>query len=900
MGSPLIGSARVAIVPVLDDGFGAALKAKLAGQLAAIGRPDIPVSLSVDDASLIGLDAKMKALGGVSVSVGVNLDTAALGAALTAAQGVLDAHPLQVRVQPDFTGAGAARAAMGAAGAAAGAAAGGKGGGGAAGLAATTFDLFGGATPGIPALLTSVSGLHLAIDGTAEGLAVVVPAVVALGVYSAVAAADVKAIYTNLSNANVVLNATGRGLYPVTGGFMRLQGAANPSVMTLYGEALSVVGTKSGALTSIVTETGSALDQLGARAALALRSSSGMSFMAGFEQDITGLGTVVGNTLGVIGGLLHAVPGYAKYFLDFADTATGALESIANSGVTQGLLKVALGVHGVYLYAGLAAAVLSRGLSAGLTGISNIALNSAVRLDGMGTAGAAASESLLGVGAAAEAGAALPLGWILAAAAGLGALAYEAFSAQSAAESLVSGLQSSLSNLSAGGAGVLAISRDSIILGKDLSAAQAHLAALQKAGPGPNANDRYGSQMYANAVSLATNQTDAFRAGLVQLQGQSILYSDRLNILAKQFGGTAQAQGLLTASGVTMSQMLSSNKTTWAEVEQAVLGASLAYRAMGQTGGILGSDLFVLNQQASEQVTDMQKLNSAWAAFLAMSTSVQTGELGVIQAMRTLTTDAHAAGASFTGVNAASITLQQAFSGQVTSLGTLEGSLRSAGAPAKVLADILSTDLLPQLKAGALGNSGFRQQLYDLAVQAGYTGRDAIAPLNAWFDKNAGSIGRALRLADRYAAAIGKIPASATKALTFDLQITGSPVASMLLNQTLTNASKSGTGTITLPGHAAGTLNASAGWATVGEAGPELINLRGGEQILPNSSIAGLASALSGYAGQRFAGTSGGGGMTVNNTFNGFGTQQLIGVVRQAITAASVQQGQRLRIGRPA
>lgn len=38
-----------------------------------------------------------------------------------------------------------------------------------------------------------------------------------------------------------------------------------------------------------------------------------------------------------------------------------------------------------------------------------------------------------------------------------------------------------------------------------------------------------------------------------------------------------------------------------------------------------------------------------------------------------------------------------------------------------------------------------------------------------------------------------------------------------------------------IPGHASGTDNAPPGWAWVGEEGPELMRMRGGEQILPNS-----------------------------------------------------------------
>lgn len=50
-----------------------------------------------------------------------------------------------------------------------------------------------------------------------------------------------------------------------------------------------------------------------------------------------------------------------------------------------------------------------------------------------------------------------------------------------------------------------------------------------------------------------------------------------------------------------------------------------------------------------------------------------------------------------------------------------------------------------------------------------------------------------------------------------------------------------------LPGHAAGTPSAPAGWAWVGEAGPELVRFRGGETVLPNQVSRGFADGAGGF-----------------------------------------------------
>jgi phage-related tail protein len=50
-------------------------------------------------------------------------------------------------------------------------------------------------------------------------------------------------------------------------------------------------------------------------------------------------------------------------------------------------------------------------------------------------------------------------------------------------------------------------------------------------------------------------------------------------------------------------------------------------------------------------------------------------------------------------------------------------------------------------------------------------------------------------------------------------------------------------------GHAAGTPSAPSGWAWVGEAGPELVKFRGGEQVLPNQVSMGFANGTGGPYG---------------------------------------------------
>ena len=49
-----------------------------------------------------------------------------------------------------------------------------------------------------------------------------------------------------------------------------------------------------------------------------------------------------------------------------------------------------------------------------------------------------------------------------------------------------------------------------------------------------------------------------------------------------------------------------------------------------------------------------------------------------------------------------------------------------------------------------------------------------------------------------------------------------------------------------VPGHAAGTPAAAPGWAVVGEKGPELVSMRGGEVVIPNHALRGYAAGTPG------------------------------------------------------
>lgn len=808
---------------------------------------------------------------------------------------------------PDLGGAAGAGAADSIAGAAAGAAASNKrsytGWGALWSLLTARVPLFGGEdnTPAmlswLPTMITEVAGWHIALDSVIESLAVLTPAAIGLGLWGAAAYPIFRADATQLENIHTVVTATGQSIYPLQAGMSALTKAAQPAALNVYGDALSLMGSKSSALTTVISDVGSAISELSARATLAMKSSAGGTLFGEIATDLSQVGDDFANTFGIIGNLLKSVPGIAGDLLHVSTDVTGALESFTGSGVTQGILRVGLAFHGIVLWGGLAATVFSKVATGGLGVISNLAFKGAAGLEGLGSAGKLASDGLLGVATTAEAGAALPWGWIAAGAAAIGFFAYEALTAKDATETWLSSLQTAIGKQSAG-SGLTGITSDQILVTQQLAQAQHVLAVNTTEANTAQVNVHTGLATATGDYQEQAQRVTELTAGQVQLNAESALYSQRLDGLARTFGGAAEAQGLLAASGITMGQFLSKNKNTWAQVQEDVLATSLAYKAAGQAGGRLGADMAVLTAESNPQLVAMEKLDSAWQTFIGLSTGLVTSETGVVSGLRSIDTEAKKSGASFTGVNTASLNLQNTMAQQITSVQSVIGSMSDAQAPVSALAAVFSTDLAPAVHRGALQNAAFKSEIEALAASAGYTGSGSISSLTNWIDKNATSLGRAMHLADEYAAALSKIPATVKTSVNIYAQVSGNAAALALAEGGFRGLRVAGAG---IPGYASGTRSAPAGLALVGEAGPEVVDFRGGEAVYPAmNGYGGLEAALSG-GGAGYARALGGDGertMTVVNNFNGAGTQSLQSQVRAAISAASVAESRRLRIGR--
>lgn len=713
------------------------------------------------------------------------------------------------------------------------------------------INLFGGKdnTPAflqfLPAWITGMAAWHVALDGVAEALAVVIPSVIALGIFGLAAAGPIGDLKTQLTNMNIVANATGQSVGPLRGQLGQLGDSVKPYVYSIFGEALSLVNTKLGVMQQMADGAGQVLSQLAARAELALSSGGFSKFLANSMTDLSALGDIFGNIFGVIGNILKTLPGYAQGLLRALQDITGGLEAITSNSVVQNLTGMGFAFHGAVLWGGLLAGVLGKGISGGLSLVARGAGAAAVKLEGMGVMGGKAAtivDSL--AGGAGVAATTLPWGWIAAGVLLVGFLVDKLITAKDATQQWIGSLQQGINSSSAGSSG--SIFSAQVQETQALAAAQKQLAASSAAVGDNMVIGSHATNAQVDALGHAATAVSDLQQAQQTLSGESQLYNQRIQGMAGTYGSVRAAQGMLVASGVKLGAFLSTNKTTWAQVQEEVYATSIAYKQMGQVGPVLGADMAVLNYLAGDQYTNMTKLNQAWTTFIGLSTGMETGFNGLITGMRSLNTEDKNVHASFTGINASSITLQDTFEQQVSGMQGVIGSMRTAKASSHDMASVLSTILDPAVDKGALKNQGFRNQIYLLARQAGYTGPDALGPLSRWIDHNTTSLSKAKAEADKYSGALAHIPPVVKTTVIVNFVQTGmNSIYGDIASATAGAAAVARQAAAATKHHASGTQSAAPGWAMVGENGPELVRMSGGERVYPNGQ-----------------GPGGGGGMT--------------------------------------
>ena len=552
------------------------------------------------------------------------------------------------------------------------------------------LNLWGGLLTGIlPKFLTFVSYWHLAADTVLEFAAVWGPAIIAVTAFSVAASDAVNNVVRQLTNMHTVADATGQSFGPLSGNLEALHQAVQPQVYQIFGDALTVAAARGSALNTVIMQTGKVLDDLAARAALAIQSASAGTFLKNAVSDVRLLGTAFGNLFGLLGNLIRMNAGWAGVLLQAGTAVLGLAEHVTSLIIPLGQLLV-LG-HGFVLWVGLAVTAAVK-LGPIILGWGKSFLQAAVGVAWMAQkfVDLAKAEGIMAALADVN-----PFVWVGIAVGALAGLVLWLHNSTSAAQQYANAVTQAAQN-SATLTGAISVLQIGVAQSANSqAAAQANLAAVtaKTAGASDSFNkSQIQSQMQ---VAAATGQVTAATNAHAQLSGQLGTVSTRLTSLSATYGSTGNALALLSAAGITNTQMMDKSAGTWALIRQEVQATYQAYQAMGNQAGILGNDLAVLNKQATDQYAAIQKLNSAWdtqtAAVTATQGSFDTAAQGYTTLassagtftlrLGVLSTSVTKTKAAIDSLSPSGIALNQAFSQQVGNLNTMADSWRTAAWP---------------------------------------------------------------------------------------------------------------------------------------------------------------------------------------------------------------------------
>lgn len=475
--------------------------------------------------------------------------------------------------------------------------------------------LFGGALKGVP-LLGAIGGFHLLGESVLEAAAVLIPASMAFIAFGAASIGTVMDINRSMKSLWITTHALNMSIYPLTGSMQKLEDAVAPQVWGLFGDLLIIADSKTAIFTKTAREAGTVVQQLGARMTVALTSGGLDQFMKNAAKDLAGVGDFIGNIFGIIGNVLHAVPGYAEVLLSALDMLSHGLESITGSPIGQWALKMGLAFHGAVIWLGIGSTLAVKmgdallGLAAkfGLVDAGMLAFDAAAfgagikqMLGGiglligemftLGTAEGLATDAALAMdGAMAAAGAVNPLVWVGAAAVALGALVYWLVKSGGALSSYSSAANEALKKQP--------VTQLGVNLTKQMSIAQEQLNNTTKTFTVTSGRTGQVVTQTTTAYKLQRNEVGVLKT-----------YWSNYNEVLKASGNNI---GLVNEAGITSNDILTASGQKLKELVIEAQAAADAQRALALgTGRAAAAQNAQNNIFMQETVPAMQKVLTA-------------------------------------------------------------------------------------------------------------------------------------------------------------------------------------------------------------------------------------------------------------------------------------------------
>lgn len=594
--------------------------------------------------------------------------------------------------------------------------------------------------------------LHWVIAGSAEFLAVAVPGMIAMASAMMVALQAGTNVYERLVSMYTVQEALGPATNQTIGSmlglgssFQKAQNAMQPQLYEIYGAAIDALKGKGSELATMGEQIVNTFSTFAAKVDVELKNGFGaelQGLVSKGAQDFTEFGQILGNIGHAVVNFAAAMPGLAEVLLKVLDvlseflkiiseipapiiTAAMAFEEFLRWGsLLNGMIAGLIGLFGKF-----AGVLGAEGVASGLSSIQDGMKGLTVAEDGAKVQTEASMTTFSGfftriVQFAAE------NPWSV--------IAVAIVLMASAAYVYLDKASSGMDQWIASTAKAVSSAPDFAQINTTISALSANTTQLAGAQEVLNTKTTAWSQLASGAEENVNALKNAQKDYITDITTESV----NVGVLSEKLGvDMPTAIAIAQGAGVKLTDTLTGNseaaQVNWQKIENLITG----YQALGQQGNQLAADMNVVSITSSGQLSNVQKLNTAWEDFIALGTGVQSDFITFQQGLNTISTDAKTAGASFDGLNSQSLTLRNDFESNITnmtkSLGDLNTALSFGGVNWNQYRQAIATMIREMLSAGNI-SAAQASQLGAVASAAGYTGNSYNA-LAGWAQKYSGS-----------------------------------------------------------------------------------------------------------------------------------------------------------------
>jgi len=498
---------------------------------------------------------------------------------------------------------------------------------------------------------------HWIVAGSAEFLAVAIPAAIALGAGVAVAAQGAQNAYEHFTALYDATESTANAMHTTVGDVLGLgnalqtaQNAANPGVYEILGSAINDAKSGFSSLATTGLQVVHMFDEFAARVTVDLREGLGtevQSLLSGMVHDLQEFGQVLGNLGHALLNFAADMPGLVHILLTLATYLSSVIELASHGGA---FITLAMAIEETYRWGGLLLGLMARLAGAGgmmtafadgggfITkfgaaikalvaqgGIAIIWVGQMIgKLSGLVPAAEEAGAAVETFGAdVAIAGAEMDTNWIAAIAAAvvvLGFLAYKLTSVKSATDQFVASTDQavqSASDLQVFNTIAKTMAENAV----HMSAAQQQSTTATNQFNAAAEHGKYATAGYAGAAMQAEGAVQKLSQQQTYLIGTAATVGTNLGLLSSHFHTTAiGALALANAAGVNLQIPLTNSGMAAKIAEQQITNLKTGLGAMAAPAGVIGADMEAIGVQSQLASSKVGQVNQAMDAFIAGTT----------------------------------------------------------------------------------------------------------------------------------------------------------------------------------------------------------------------------------------------------------------------------------------